>query len=140
MEKERSGKRIKVGRKERETEETKNMENEGTSFFESMKIEEHCFHGPAQHRQDELGPFYPNNLKALTVFKGSKNNVVSFDKSEFLVRHPVCIEYYNWIQNMLVADESFFQTLLGISKVEKVDGKWKVTQDLKMKSDKHLCP
>ena len=75
----------------------------------------------------------------LTVLKGSRYVVMSFDKSEFLVRHPVCIKYYNWIQDIFVPDESFFQTLLVISKVEKVDGKWKVTQDLKMKIDKH-CP
>ena len=62
MEKEGNGKRIKVGRKERESEETKNMENEGRSFLESMKIEERCSYGPAHHRHGELGPFYPNNL------------------------------------------------------------------------------
>ena len=76
----------------------------------------------------------------LKVYKGYKSNVVSFDKSAFLVRHEVSIEYSNWIQDMPVADESFFPTLLRISKVEKVNGKWEVTQDLEMKGDKHLCP
>ena len=92
-----------------------------------------------KYRRD---PYHPNRAKApygIKVFKGSRNNVVSFDKSEFLVKHEVSIEYGNWIQDMFIADELFFPTLLRISKVEKVNGEWKVTQDLEMKEDKHLC-
>ena len=56
-----------------------------------------------------------------------------------MTTHPVAIEFYNWIQDMAVADESFFPTLLRITKVKQVDGEWRVTQNLKAKGDKHLC-
>ena len=75
----------------------------------------------------------------LTVYKSHKGSVLSFDKSKFMTTHPVAIDFYNWIQDMRVADESFYPTLLVITKIEQVDGEWRVTQNSEEKRTKHLC-
>ena len=41
----------------------------------------------------------PHNI---TVFKGTKNVLISRNFSDFIVSHPVAVDYYEWIKDIKV--------------------------------------
>ena len=54
----------------------------------------------------------------LTVYKGLKNVMITRRFSEFLLNHPVAVEFYKWLEDVRVPDELFYQTLARIVKID----------------------
>jgi len=47
----------------------------------------------------------------LQIYKGLKNVMISRNFSDFVLNHPVAIEYYKWLEDVRVPDEFFYGTL-----------------------------
>lgn len=55
----------------------------------------------------------------LTVYKGLKNVLIPRNFSQFVLSHPVAIEYYRWLEEVRVPDEIFFQTLSRVVEINQ---------------------
>lgn len=75
----------------------------------------------------------------LTVLKSHKNTILSYNDAKFMVVHPVALEYFNWMQDMSVGDESFYPTLGKIVSVNQVNNTWEVIQDLEKNTSFGQC-
>ena len=73
-------------------------------------------------------PAVPYNL---TLFKGTKNIIISRKVASNLLTHPVYLEFKNWLNDTFIPDETFFATIAKIVNVTQTDSKtYKVTQNL----------
>lgn len=67
----------------------------------------------------------------MTIFKGVKNVILSRSFADFVLTHPVSLELRDWMQDILIPDEEYMQTLSRIIDVaSSIDGKYSVTQDI----------
>ena len=73
-------------------------------------------------------PQVPFNL---TLFKGTKNIIISRKIASNVLTHPVYLEFKNWLKDTFIPDETFFATIAKIVNIAQTDSKaYKVTQNL----------
>ena len=77
--------------------------------------------------QEPLPPV-PYNL---TLFKGSKNVIISRKTAHDVLTHPVHLSLRNWLKDTAIPDETFFPTIAKIVNITKTEeNDYKVVQKL----------
>lgn len=66
----------------------------------------------------------------VTVLKAQKNVVLQRSFVNFLVYHPVAIDYYNWLSDSFIPDEHFYSTMASITIERKDNNTYHVEQIL----------
>ncbi|XP_059088386.1 N-acetyllactosaminide beta-1,6-N-acetylglucosaminyl-transferase-like [Tigriopus californicus] len=65
----------------------------------------------------------------ITVLKAQKNVVLQRSFVNFLVYHPVAIDYYNWLSDSFIPDEHFYSTMASIT-VERKDNNTYIVEQI----------
>jgi len=81
-----------------------------------LTLKDVCRYGSGEYQHvmshnDILKTPPPHNL---TIFKGVKNVALTRETSDFLIRQQSAIDYYNWLQDVLVPDENFYSTMVRV--------------------------